>query len=321
MQQQRDASAKILTAGEQLNLLIIKRDGLEAELKNKDLDTAKRSQVEIDYENTKLAIIKAQKGIKEDQAELTDLTLKGILNLTVAEKLRYDLLTGQTTTERLTTELLDLQTRIINGTLLPGDRERLTVLRAVISGHVDVTTELDKHNQFLQIENAGLSKANELAALRKIKEEDVTQEVRDRITLLEQELNLVISITRTGQNYKNQSTASLQGVIGNLQKQLSAVDNFGIQIKDASYLTDPGSAATAAFLKQELANALAELAQRNTIQGTISSLGENAARSIYGDSLTDAALRAMQDSSKATASSVSSIQQMLSGSPLLGGRG
>jgi hypothetical protein len=121
----------------------------------------------------------------------------------------------------------------------------------------------------------------------------------------------VSSLTRVGKGYEDQSTASLQGVAANLQRQLSQTDSTGRQIKDATINGNYGSYLTAQTIRQELDRINAELTLRSRVQGVVQAFGENAARSQFGDTVTDRALRDMQTSSTRTAIATEAINNNL----------
>ena len=97
-----------------------------SEMEDGSLDKLKEESRLIDFQKkTKTALGELAKVDKE----ISDLLLKGKENLNETEKERLKLLTGETTEVKQQTELHELTTKLMVGTLLPAEKERLAVLK------------------------------------------------------------------------------------------------------------------------------------------------------------------------------------------------
>lgn len=153
------------------------RDGRSKQLDiTKDLqrlDTLRGQQKQVENKQTEQAI------------ELAKLLFKGEANLTAEEKLRLQVLKGQTTQKEIDKEITDLTAKFLSGVLTPAEKERLAVL-------VGQSDEIKR-----QLEHM----------------EGLTRSAKE----------FVQTISRRGSDYEDQSTTALEGIQSRLKSQLDAV--------------------------------------------------------------------------------------------------
>lgn len=214
----------------------------------------------------------AEKKAMSATLEIAKLLLKGEENLTGEERVRLQLLQGITTQKKLDEEISRLTAGLVAGTLNPAERERLAVL-------VGQSAELKK--QLADVTN-------------------MNKEVKE----------FVLTISRKGVGYQDQSTTALSGIQSRLKSQLDQVRAENAQAPLGNRNPFEWSIAN------ELQNVTRELDTRKAIGDYASRFGEDAARFKYGDALTDRALRDLQDSNTRIANTLSSIEQRLGNSPL-----
>lgn len=121
---------------------------------------------------------------------------------------------------------------------------------------------------------------------------------------------MIISISRKGTSYENQSTTALEGVRDRVKAQLDAVKQ-----ENASKPTSQRNPFIYS-LQSEFDQITRELDARKNIGDYANRFGEDAARRQYGDSLTDRALRDIQDSGTRTANAITEINNRLAQSGL-----
>jgi hypothetical protein len=222
-----------------------------------------------------LRMYKEQTKERENQAKIEELILvKRQRGLTPEEQKSLDLLLKQ---EKSIEKQITLAQSNIDAAIKRKNEEDLTV------------TSLEKQVKALQ--DQGTSSDQIVATLigRGAKEEDVLKVLEAQKKNLEDQQALVMSIKRIGTEYEQQTDIALEGVISRLKAQLDAIKqkNATLPVQDR----DPFAAA----LEAEYRNALNVLSQRRAIRNFADARGEDAARFRYGDSLTDQALRSLQD--------------------------
>lgn len=271
---QADAARTELALHEQRQLIldeIAQSEDEIAEGKAEGLDVTERIRR---VEELRGKLKEVEKKANSDNVEIAKLLLKGTANLNAEEKLRLELLQGQTTQKKLDYEIGELVQKQLAGMLNPAEKERLAVL-------VGQSDEIQKQLAGM----AGLNK----------------------------EVANFISLARSGREADDQSTIALEGALKRAKSQLQVLD------RDTSYQTAfAASAKNPLFytLQMEVQRMENELDARKRVTGYASTYGEDAARYKFGDTLTDKALRDMQDDAARTRTALESIERRMKGSAL-----
>lgn len=115
-----------------------------------------------------------------------------------------------------------------------------------------------------------------------------------------------------GTPYEGQSTAALEGVRDRVRAQLTQAQQgrFG-KIGGVGQIGGLGPSVEEYGLQSQLVALEKELAQRRNVGSFANQFGEDAARQQFGDTLTDRALRDLQDTSQRTSIAIQDIQQRL----------
>lgn len=123
---------------------------------------------------------------------------------------------------------------------------------------------------------------------------------------------LVGRLTRVGTPVESQTDASLNGVAQKLRGQLSNTGSDGLtQIKDAKITGNYGDWYSANSTRGELAAVERELADRAKVRNFTQRFGEDAARSQFGDTVTNKALADMAKETTRQANDTASINRKL----------
>lgn len=139
-----------------------------------------------------------------------------------------------------------------------------------------------------------------------------TEEIARQISALAELQKRVQQFESRGTPYEGQSTTALEGVESRIKAQLTQAQQsrFG-QIGGVGQIGGLGKSPLEYGLESQLAAVQKELAQRRAVGDVASRFGEDAARQQFGDTLTDRALRDLQDSSTRTSVAIQDIQQRL----------
>jgi hypothetical protein len=133
----------------------------------------------------------------------------------------------------------------------------------------------------------------------------VAKDIKDAAAVLSGAIN------RTGRGVEEQSTDALKGLAGRLKS--SVVDAELAARGRADAIANPsGRSLDNYFYEAELRRVENELAQRQSVAAYAARYGESAARGVFGDTLTDRALRDLTDTSVRTSTAVENINRNLS---------
>lgn len=188
-----------------------------------------------------------------------------------------------------------------NAASLDGLREQQTKATAATLGE-----QLDT------LQKQGVSE-NQIVALlrgRGFSEEEILGTLEKQTRELAKQQGFFMALQRKGSGYESQSTAALEGVLANVRAQLD-------RVKQENAVAGRSERNPMEFaLQNEFDNITRELSMRRNVGGYAERFGEDAARRQYGDTLTERALRDMQDASTRTAQTLSNIEQRLANSGL-----
>lgn len=279
-----EAEISILKAVERIRVIkeqiLIKEDAIVAgAFKGVALEEQRKTveELRVRLRREELDIIKQKEARAKEEFEINKelgaMLLKGLENLNEEEKLRLQLLTGQTTQAKIQAELADLTTKAKAGTLTAAERARLAVLTGQTGQLKTQVSAMDELN----------TKVKEFTSL----------------------------LGRSGQDYESQSTSSLSGALARARAELQRLGN------DTSYSSAfaPGQKNPFFYtLQTEVAAMERELSLRRAVGGYADRYGEDAARFKFGDTVTDRALREMQDASTRSATAIEDIRDRLVGS-------
>lgn len=190
-----------------------------------------------------------EKKQNEANVEIAKLMLRGAENLTKEEKLRLEVLQGQTTQRKIDDEIGRFILAGVNN-LTATERERLAVLTG--------------QSAELQAQLAKLAEMNKAAK------------------------DFVQTISRSGQDYEDQTTISLEGARSRVKAQLDRV------LRENAMTPGSRKNPMQYALESELAQIDRDLNARRNINKYNNQFGEDATRFKYGDTLTDKALRDIQ---------------------------
>lgn len=269
----------------------------EADLAKKSSDDRKKYQEQFakDEEERKDALERYHKarslGDKEE-IEFLALKKKSLTGLTDSENARYKVLQQQKKERELEAELQDLIAKRNRGELTKSDEERLLVINKQLkaideqkAAQTAVKGTLDE--QLATLQKQGMSREQMIAVLR---QQDFSEsEILKKLEAQTAEIQRQITIKRTGQDYEDQTTTALEGVRSRVKSQLD-------QVRQQNAMVPVNQRNPAQYaLESELAQIDRELAARRNIANFVSKTSEADARFKYGDSLTDRALRSLQD--------------------------
>jgi len=140
---------------------------------------------------------------------------------------------------------------------------------------------------------------------------DQQDAINRQLSTLKEVQATMVTISRRGQNYENQSTTSLEGVRDRLKSQLDQVKQKNALVGAYGY-RDPMEYA----LQSEYNQVVSELQSRKIVSDYAARFGEDAARREYGDTSTDKALRDLTDSSTKGAMTLDEIKNLLKASAI-----
>ena len=200
---------------------------------------------------------------KEDLLKLFILEQKGVENLTQLERARYDLLKLQAQKKQEQVFIDDLLKDGIGA--LSEDEE--SMLRLLIKNTAETDKQIAKKSELV----TGIERSTSAEEERLNVQEDETAEIEKQNALLAEQNRVVSTIRRTGKDYTQQSTESLNYVADNLTKQQSAA-----QYEKFVYGYSPALYA----VQSELDQVMKELRARSDFQNALQ-MGDAFAKRIY----------------------------------------
>lgn len=184
-------------------------------------------------------------------------------------------------------------------------RDQVSITESIKDAKTEGKDVTQLEASLFETNNALAAKRNTLAKDQKKAEEDVSKEMRTQTRILEDQI-----IKRRGTEAEGQSKAALEGVRDRLQSELD-------RVRAANAIAPRSQQNAMQFaLESELRQVLNELSSRQSIGNFANRFGEDAARRQFGDTLTDRALREMQDATTRTAVTIERIEQRMQKSPL-----
>lgn len=288
---------------DQANLALKKEAAAESKKAAEDEKKAQDDYIKAAAERKQsLALDNAQ------EIELFTLRKKNVATLTADERVRLAVLVQQKEEKGRQVEMDDLAKKLIEDGLTPAEEKRLAEL-------VKQKKKIDEQRDALgevktATDTVTDSTEKTVKSAAQIKEELRKAAVELRGLAGEWE-NLEVAIRRTGKAYEAQSLAALEGVRDRLRSQAQQMQN------DTSFQSvfSPNAKNPLLYgIQSELAAVEKELSQRKAVTDTVSRFGEDAARRQYGDTLTDAGMRDLQDSAKRTSVAVENIANAIKNS-------
>jgi hypothetical protein len=271
-------NAEVLTSQTKLNILKREEKEIRDALAKTDDETPERIKQENLLLDNQKKIRGAISNLAKDDSELAGILLKDEKDRTEQEKLRLSVLEGITTQAQLDAEKHDLVGKLVAGTIIPAERERL----AILTGQ---TAEIKK-------------------------------QTAEALSYIDQWNKFTVSVTRTGTGYGQQSTTALEGLRDRLNAQLSTVGAGGRTYRDADQMTDYGGYLTGSTYKAELAGVESELAKRAQVTAYARQYGQDATVRQFGDDMANRALSDISSVSNQTKDLLSQINQRLASSGL-----
>lgn len=288
------AQLSTLDADERIEVLRENIAGLQAVIASGALDEKNARALNVTLSERQNLLVAEEAKLRDAAAKREDASRKRELDAeTELAKLKFEALTTEEKIARVQSDIATIQ-----GEIARGRREGFATAEAEV-------VLFEKRREL-----SALQARDDRERVDTLREQ--TGEIERQQTAIAELARRVQTLDRRGTEIEGQSTTALEGLRERLRSQLTQAqqERFG-QLGGVGQI---GGAAKSPFeygIEQELRNVEREIAQRKSIGSFANRFGEDAARSQFGDTLTDRALRDLQDSSTRTAIAIQDIQQRL----------